>query len=163
VPFDASLVGRTYPPSRPYEVGREKIREFADAIGDPNPAYRDPAAAQALGYPDVLAPPTFPILFSMDAANVAMFDPEVGLDYTRVVHGTQQFTYARPLRPGDRLVTTVEIVGARTAAGSDILTVACASATVDGEPVVTALCTLVARAASAEAAEKDESIAQGAS
>ncbi len=148
--FDASLVGRTYPPSRAYEVGREKIREFADAIGDPNLAYRDPEVAKALGHPDVVAPPTFPIVFSLDAANVAMFDPEVGLDYTRVVHGTQQFTYSRPLRPGDRLVTTVEIVSARTAAGSDILTVACASATEEGEHVVTSLCTLVARAKTAD-------------
>ena len=59
--LDQSFVGRTYPPTPAYEVGREKIREFADAIGDPNPVYRDPAVAQDLGHRDVLAPPTFPI------------------------------------------------------------------------------------------------------
>ena len=57
-------MGRVYPATEPYEVGREKIREFADAIGDDNPAYRDKAAAKALGYPDVIAPPTFPIVNS---------------------------------------------------------------------------------------------------
>ena len=56
--LDPSFVGRSYPPTRPYEVGREKIREFAAAIGDANPAYTDPAAARALGHPDVIAPPT---------------------------------------------------------------------------------------------------------
>ena len=61
MPVDDSLIGRTYPPSRVYEVSREKIREFADAIGDASPLYRDPEAAKAHGYPDVIAPPTFPI------------------------------------------------------------------------------------------------------
>lgn len=144
--LDAALVGRTYPPSRVYEVGREKIREFADALGDPNTAYRDPAAATALGHPDVVAPPTFPIVFSLDAALAAVRDdPDVPLDLARVVHGSQSFTYSRPLRPGDRLVTTVEIVGARTMAGNDMLTVSCASATEAGEHVVTSVAMLVAR------------------
>jgi acyl dehydratase len=147
--LDAALVGRTYPPSRPYEVGREKIREFADAIGDPHPAYRDPEAAKALGHPDVIAPPTFPIVFSLAAAGVAIADPDVGIDYSRVVHGEQRFAYSRPLRPGDRLVSTVQITGARTAAGNDILTVECSASTEEGEHVVTATSTLVARAAEA--------------
>ena len=56
MPLDQSFVGRVYPPTAPYQVGREKIREFAHAIGDPNPAYRDPAAARALGYADVDRP-----------------------------------------------------------------------------------------------------------
>ena len=62
MPLDPSFVGRTYPPTEPYQVGREKIREFAAAIGDANPAYPDPEAARALGHPDVVAPPTFPIV-----------------------------------------------------------------------------------------------------
>ncbi|MGQ0629463.1 MAG: FAS1-like dehydratase domain-containing protein [Sporichthyaceae bacterium] len=146
--LDPGLVGRSYPPSRPYEVGREKIREFASAIGDANPAYTDPDAARALGHPDVLAPPTFPIVFSLTAAiDAVLADPDVPLDMARVVHGTQQFTYSRPLHPGDRLVTTVQITGARTMAGSDMLTVACSSATTEGEHVVTSTSMLVGRAA----------------
>jgi len=68
VALDQSFVGRKYPPTPPYEVGREKIREFADAVGDHNPAYRDPEAARALGHPDVIAPPTFGIVLSARAA-----------------------------------------------------------------------------------------------
>ena len=62
--LDQSFVGRTYPPTEPYQVGREKIREFADAIGATDAAYHDPAAAAALGYPDVVAPPTFPVVLT---------------------------------------------------------------------------------------------------
>jgi len=143
MPVDPSLVGRTYPPSRAYEVGREKIREFADALGDSHPAYRDPEAAQALGHPDVVAPPTFPILFALDAAMAVLRD--LGIDLARVVHGDQTFRYSRPLRPGDRLVTTVEVVGVKQLAGNDVLTVDCVSATEEGEHVVTSVCTLVHR------------------
>ena len=144
MPLD-EIVGRTYGPSQPYEVGREKIREFADAIGDPNPAYRDPEAAKALGHPDVIAPPTFPIIFALPACSVAFADPEIGIDYSRVVHGEQQFSYTRPLRPGDRCVCHVRITGARTMAGNDILTVAADVQTEDGEPILTAQSTIVAR------------------
>lgn len=143
MPVDPSLVGRTYPPSRPYEVGREKLREFADAIGDDSAVYRDPEAAKALGYPDVLAPPTFPIVFALDAAMAVIRD--LGIDLARVVHGDQSFRYARPLRPGDRLVTTVEVTAVKHLAGNDVLTVECASATEEGEHVVTSVCTLVCR------------------
>jgi acyl dehydratase len=146
VALDASLIGRTYPPSQPYEVGREKIREFADAIGDPNPAYRDPEAAKALGHPDIIAPPTFPIIFALPACGVAFHDPDVGMDYSRVVHGEQQFGYTRPLRPGDRCVCRVTITAARTMAGNDILTVAAVVTSEEGEQLLTALSTIVARA-----------------
>ena len=145
MPVDSSLVGRTYPPSRPYEVGREKIREFADALGDPHPVYRDPEAAKALGHPDVIAPPTFPIVFALDAALAVLRD--LGIDLARVVHGDQTFRYSRPLRPGDRLVTTVEVTAVKQLAGNDVLTVDCRSATQEGEHVVTSVCTLVHRGA----------------
>ncbi len=148
MPLDQSLIGRSYPPSRPYEVGREKIREFAAAIGDDNPAYSDPEAAAALGYPDVIAPPTFPIVFTMQATRPALFDPEIGIDYSMVVHGEQRFVYTRPLHPGDRLVSTVTIEGARTSAGSDILSLRVDAADEGGAHVVTAYTTLVARAKS---------------
>src|ERR1700710_417244 len=108
--LDPSVVGRSYPPSAVYEVGRAKIAEFAAALGDPDPAYRDPEAARALGHPDVIAPPTFAIVVSLAAANVVLGDPDVHLDYSRVVHGEQRFTHHRPIRAGDRL-------GAPTPAG----------------------------------------------
>ena len=143
--LDQSFVGRKYPPTPPYEVGREKIREFADAIGDQSPVYRDPEAARALGYPDVIAPPTFPIVLSMRAGTQVVSDPELGLDYSRVVHGEQRFVYTRPVRAGDRLTVTVSVESIRSAAGNDLLTTRGEVATVDGEPVLTAYSTLVAR------------------
>ena len=145
MPLDQSFVGRTYPPTPPYEVGRERIREFADAIGDANPAYRDPEAARALGHPDVIAPPTFGIVLSMTAGRQVVADPELGLDYSRVVHGEQRFVINRPIRAGDRLTVTVSVEDIRAAAGNDLITTRGDVRTVDGEPVLTAYSTLVAR------------------
>jgi acyl dehydratase len=145
VPLDQSFVGRTYPPTPPYEVGREKIREFAEAIGDANPAYRDPEAARALGHPDVIAPPTFGIVLSMTAGRQVIADPDLGLDYSRVVHGEQRFVITRPIRAGDRLTVTVTVENIRSAAGNDMISTRGDVSTVDGEPVLTAYSTLVAR------------------
>jgi acyl dehydratase len=143
--LDQSFVGRTYPPTRPHEVGREKIREFAEAIGDTNPAYYDHEAAKDLGYPDVIAPPTFPVVVAMRANDQVIFDPALGLDYSRVVHGEQRFVYSRPVRAGDRLVTVVTVEDIRTTAGNHIITTRGDISTEDGEHVVTAYSTLVAR------------------
>ncbi|MDQ1732424.1 MAG: hypothetical protein QOK10_2583 [Pseudonocardiales bacterium] len=145
MPLDQSFVGRIYPPSEPYEVGREKIREFADAIGDPNPAFHSREAAQTLGYADVIAPPTFPIAITMKAARAIVADPALGLDYTKVVHGEQSFSYTRPVRAGDVLQVTASVESIRSAAGNDLLTTRAEVTTVDGEHVVTAFSTLVAR------------------
>jgi acyl dehydratase len=149
---DQSFIGRTYPPTPPYEVGREKIREFADAIGDPNPAYRDVDAARALGHPDVVAPPTFPIVLSSRASAQVIFDPELGLDYSRVVHGEQKFVSSRPVYAGDRLTVVVTVENIRTAAGNDIVTTRGDVSTVDGEHVLSAYGTLVARGTAGGAA-----------
>ena len=145
--LDAGLVGRSYPPSAVYEVGREKIAEFAAALSDPDPVYRDAEAAQAAGHPDVIAPPTFAIVVSMGAGNVVIEDPDVDIDYSRVVHGEQSFTHHRPIRAGDRLVATASIAAVRSVAGNDMLTTRVHLATEDGEPVCTATSLLVARGA----------------
>jgi acyl dehydratase len=142
---DQSYKGRVYPPTPPYEVGREKIREFADAINDPNPAYRDAAVAQQLGHPDVIAPPTFAIVMSLKAGHQVIVDPDFGIDYSRVVHGEQRFVHHRPVHAGDVLQVIVTVDDVRTAAGNDIVTTRGEVQTVDGEPVVTAISTIVAR------------------
>ena len=145
--LDPGLVGRSYPPSAVYEVGREKIAEFATALGDPDPLYRDPAAARAAGHPDVIAPPTFAIVLSLGAGDVVLADPEVSIDYSRVVHGEQRFTHHRPIRAGDRLVATATVDAVRTVAGNDMLTTRVDLVTEDGEPVCTTRSMLVARGA----------------
>ena len=143
--LDTSFIGRTYPPTPPYEVGREKIREFALAIGDDNPVYHDQEAAKALGYPDVIAPPTFPVLLSHLASRQLLADPALGVRYDRVVHGEQRFAYTRPVRPGDRLVAVLTVDNIRQGGGHDILSVRSEVSTVDGEPVVTVYSTTVVR------------------
>src|SRR3954469_491977 len=109
MPVDHSFRGRSFPPTRPYGVGREKIREFADAINDPNPVYRDRAAARALGHPDVIAPPTFPIILTLPAGGQIIRDPDFGIDYSRVVHGEQRFVHHRPVTAGDVLQVVVTV------------------------------------------------------
>jgi acyl dehydratase len=143
--LDKSFVGHTYPPTAPYQVGREKIREFADAIGATDPAHHDPDAAKALGHPDVVAPPTFPIVVAGAGLRLLIEDPALGLDFSRVVHGEQRFSYARPVRAGDRLTCAVTIEEIISRAGNDFLTIRMEIATDDGEPVVTAWNKLVVR------------------
>jgi acyl dehydratase len=145
MPLDPSFVGRTYPPTNAYEVGREKIREFAAAVGATHPAHTDPAAARTLGHPDVVAPPTFPIVMTMSAGAQIIDDPALGIDYSRVVHGDQHFTYTRPVYAGDRLtcVCTVDKIISR--GGHDFVTTRTEVATEDGEPVVTVWSKLVVR------------------
>jgi acyl dehydratase len=142
--LDPSLVGRTYT-SRPYEVGREKIRDFADAIGDPNPAYRDAEAAKQLGHADVIAPSTFAIVISSSASAQLITDPELRLALHRVLHGEQRFAYARPITAGDRLTGVLTIDGVKEAKGMDVVSTRTEISAADGELVCTALSTLFHR------------------
>jgi acyl dehydratase len=146
MPLDPSFVGRSYPATEPYQVGREKIREFAAAIGDANPAYTDVEAARALGHPDLVAPPTFAIVLSLRASHQVVKDPALGLDYSRVVHGDQRFSYTRPIFAGDELSVIVTVEKIRSVAGNDIITTRGDIATTAGEAVCSAYSTLVSRA-----------------
>ncbi|MER6509366.1 MaoC family dehydratase N-terminal domain-containing protein [Nonomuraea sp. NPDC048881] len=143
--LNRDFVGRTYPSAAPYEVSRVKIKEFAAAIGDNNPVYRDREAARAAGYPDVIAPPTFPIVFSLQAGGEALVDPELGLNLAMVVHGEQRFEYVRPVCAGDELVTTATITDIRSAGRNELLTIRSDVTTVAGEPVCTTYNTIVER------------------
>jgi acyl dehydratase len=143
--LDQELVGRSYPPSAVYEVGRGKIAEFATAIGAADPVHRDADAARAAGYPDVIAPPTFAIVLTLEAANVVLDDPQVSLDYSRVVHGEQRFDHTRPIHAGDALTVTVTLETVRSAGGHDMITSRSDVATVEGEHVAAVRSTLVVR------------------
>jgi acyl dehydratase len=143
--INRDFAGRTFPASEPYEISRVKIAEFAAAIGDPNPVYRDSAAARAAGHPDVIAPPTFAIVVSMAAAGVAMADPGLGLNYAMVVHGEQRFDYSRPLTAGDVVTAQPTITEIRDAGRNVMLTTSTEIRTTAGELVCTAVSTLVER------------------
>jgi acyl dehydratase len=145
MPLDPSFAGRSWPPTEPYLVGREKIREFARAIGADNAEYHDPEAARAIGYPDVVAPPTFPTVLTNTASRQVIADPELGMDYTRVVHGDQKFTYTRPVVAGDALVCVISVEEITQRGGHDFITTRTELSTASGELVVTAWSKLVQR------------------
>lgn len=169
--MDSTFVGRAFPHAEPYLVGVEKIREFAGAIGERSPLCRDRLAARAAGYPDLVAPPTFAMTVVAQAQEAVLFDPELGLDFSRVVHGDQSFTHHRPICAGDELFATVHIDAIRQMAGNDIITLRteltargnCRGAATardlppdaagrpadDDVPVCTAISTLVSRGAGA--------------
>ena len=144
--LNPEFAGRTYPADGSYLVGREKVREFADAVGEASPLSRDVSAAHAAGYVDLVAPPTFAIVLALGATEKVVMDPELGLDFSRVVHSEQRFTYVRPIVAGDELVVTTVIESVRSVAGNDIITTRADIATVAGEPVVTAHSQLLSRA-----------------
>ncbi len=145
MPVNQSFAGREYPPTEPYRVSREKIREFAEAIKDDNPAYRSVEAARALGHPDVVAPPTLPILLTIPAGHQLLADPEAGIDYGRVVHGEQKFVHERPVHAGDILQVVVRVDSIRSAAGNDLINTSAQVRTVEGELVVTGYSVTVVR------------------
>jgi acyl dehydratase len=142
-------VGKEYPPIR-YEVGREKLREFAVAVGETDPVYHDEQAAQAAGHPDLPAVPTFPTVLSYRAGAMVNGDPELGLDYSRVVHGEQTFIYRRPVRAGDRLLATARAAAIETKGRHELLTIATRIDTEAGEPVCQAASLLISRGTAAE-------------
>ena len=150
MPLDPAYEGKSYPPTDPYEVGREKIREFAEALGDDDALYRDVDVARTAGHPDVIAPPTFAIILSIRAQSSLVDDPELGLDYSRVVHGDQSFTQHRPICAGDELAATLHVDGIRTMGGNDMVTVRCEITDRAGDPVTTARSTLVVRGSEAD-------------
>ncbi|GGK93091.1 MaoC family dehydratase N-terminal domain-containing protein [Mangrovihabitans endophyticus] len=145
MPLDPSFVGRSWPPSDPYLVGREKIREFARAIGAEDPEYHDPEAARRAGYADVVAPPTFPVVITMSSSRQIIRDPELGLDYSRVVHGDQKFAYERPVVAGDALVCQNFVDEVMQRGGHDFITTRTEVRTESGERVLTAWAKLVQR------------------
>ncbi len=145
--LNRDYLGRTFRAAEPYEVSRVKIAEFADAIGDPNPRYRDQETARAAGYPDVVAPPTFPIVIAAAASRMVVTDPGLGLNYAMVVHGEQRFAYSRPLHAGDVVIAQSTITAIREAGPLTMLTTQTEIRSLSGDHVCTATSTLVERGA----------------
>ena len=150
MPVNRDFIGRKYPASSTYEVGREAIRRFAQAIGDDHPAYTDPEAARALGHPDVIAPPTFlTVLNFRFAAEGPVTDPELGLDYSRVVHGEQSFALHRPVRAGDVLTSVQSVLEIKDAGRNELISTVTEVTDAEGEQVATLRSTLVSRGTAA--------------
>lgn len=101
-------IGKTYPPSV-YAVGREKIREYAYAVGETNPLHLDHEAARVAGYADLVAPPMFAVVYSRGAIGPAILDPEVGINFALMVHGGQEFDWGPLVVAGDEISTTATV------------------------------------------------------
>jgi acyl dehydratase len=145
MPVTMDYAGREYPPTPPYEVGREKLREFSAAVGADHPAHRDTAAARALGYPDVIAPPTFAVVVAQLAEQQYIADPAAGVDFSRVVHADERFTHHRPIHAGDRLVTVLHVDSITSRGGMSMITTRAEISAADGSPVTTVISTLAVR------------------
>jgi acyl dehydratase len=143
--INPAFEGRTYPPATSYVVGREKLREFAAAVGACDPVHFDAAAARAAGHPDVIATPTFAVLIAQQAELQVYNDPESQIDFGRVVHGEERFVHRRPLAAGDEILATLHIDSVRDAGNLSMMTTRVELATVAGEAVCTAYSTLVVR------------------
>jgi hypothetical protein len=124
------LVGRVFPPVAPYLVGREKVREFARAV---------------FASSDAVVPPTFPVVVQEATLAQLLSEPDAGIDFSRVVHGEQRFSYSRPVVVGDELTATLAVTSVKTLGGNAMVTAESAMVDANGEHVVTAISTLVVR------------------
>lgn len=140
-----ALAGTTYPPTAPYLVGREKVREFAAAVGSHDDLSLDLTAARAAGYDDVVAPPTFAVVVQERTLAQLLGDKEAGIDFSRVVHGDQRFAYSRPIVAGDELVAELTVASVKSLGGHSMVTADSVIRDQRGEHVVTATSTLVVR------------------
>jgi acyl dehydratase len=144
VPLNPDFIGRRAASSEPLEVTRGDIRRFAEAIGDPSPAYVDPGAAHALGHADVVAPPTFLITLGGGGGSTLLDEPGLGLSFEMLVHGEQEFRLHRPVRAGDRLDYETRIDDIRAVGRNELMTLV-TEVTCGGEPVATTRNTIVSR------------------
>ena len=139
------LQGRVFPPTEPYLVGREKIREFARAVYSVSPLTTDVAAARAAGYGDLVAPPTFPVVVQEATLQQLLAEPDAGIDFSHVVHGEQRFSYTRPIVAGDELTATLTVSSVKSLGGNSMVTAESSIVDATGAHVVTAISTLVVR------------------
>lgn len=143
MPVNPEIVGREFPPTPPYLVGREKVREFARAVFATDPQHTDPQAAQALGYADVVAPPTFAMVVQDLTLQQLLAEPDSGIVLQNVLHAEQRFRYTRPIVAGDELTARLSVTGIRTLGGNAMVTSDAEITDAAGEHVVTATSVLL--------------------
>jgi acyl dehydratase len=142
--INEDLKGKTYPPFE-YEVGREKIREYARAVGEENPVYFDPDAARAAGFRNVVAPPMFCVVYSAGAMGPAVLDPELAINLMMMVHGQQDFEWGEPVVAGDVITTEVEVKDMYEKDGKEFYIWESRSKNQDGSTTVTGTWTNIVR------------------
>ncbi|PRY15908.1 FAS1-like dehydratase domain-containing protein [Kineococcus rhizosphaerae] len=146
VSVDESFAGRVYPPNGTTTVTADAVRAFARAVRAAHPSHHDTAAANELGFADVVAPPTFAVTLAQAAEAQFISDPAAGIDFSRVVHGEEQFTHHRPIVAGDELAAEVHVDRVRVVRGNAMVTTRTELTLADGTPVTTVTSMLVVRA-----------------
>jgi acyl dehydratase len=136
--------GKTYPAFE-YEVGREKIREYANAVGETNPVYFDRQAAREADFRDVVAPPMFAVVYSAGSVGPPIFDPEIGIDFMRMVHGGQEFEWSEPVYAGDVITTETTFKDFSDKDGRKFYVFASVSRNQEGQEVVRGTWTNIVR------------------
>jgi acyl dehydratase len=144
VPLNHALKGKEYQEVE-FTVERDRVVQFAEAIGDDDPRSLDAEAAKAEGFADQLAPPTFPTVLQIMTSGQAVLDPELGLDYARVVHGEQEYEWRRPIAVGDVLKATPRIADIYARGPNEFLVTEAAITDQKGEVVCVARSTLLSR------------------
>jgi acyl dehydratase len=141
---NTEAIGKTYEPST-YAVGREKIREYAAAVGETNPLHFDVEAARAAGYADVVAPPMFAVVYGARAVGPALFDPEVGINFAMMVHAGQEFVWGPLVVAGDEITTTASVRDISERGGMNFFVFESVSENQRGETVCTGIWTQLVR------------------
>jgi acyl dehydratase len=144
---NTDAIGKTYAPTT-YAVGREKIREYASAVGETNPLHFDVDIAREAGYADLVAPPMFAVVYGGRAVGPALFDPEVGIDFAMMVHAGQEFVWGPVVVAGDEVTTTASVKDLSDRGGMKFYVFETVSENHRGETVCTGTWTQLVRVAS---------------
>jgi acyl dehydratase len=146
------LIGREFPPTPPYLVGREKVREFARAVFADAPLHTDVEAARALGHADVVAPPTFAMVIQDLTLQQLLAESDSGIVLARTIHAEQRCRYSKPIVAGDELTGQLKVTGIRMMAGNAMITSEAEITDAAGDHVVTATSVLLVGSDDEEAA-----------
>jgi acyl dehydratase len=147
VPVNTEAIGKTYPAFE-YEVGKEKIGEYARAVGEENQVYFDRGAAQKAGFRDVASPPMFAVVYCSPSVAPALFDPDVGLNFAMMVHGGQEFVWGEPVCAGDVISTVTSVKDISEKGGMGFYVFESVSTNQDGQEVVRGTWTNIVRGVS---------------
>jgi acyl dehydratase len=141
---NTDAIGKSYPPTH-YAVGREKIKEYASAVGERDPIHLDHEAARAAGFADVVAPPMFAVVYSQPSMLPGLFDPDLGIDFAHLVHGSQEFRWGPLVIAGDEITTTLTITEISERGGMGFYVFETDSRNQDGETVCVGIWTNIVR------------------
>lgn len=147
MPLETGAIGKSYPPFE-YEVGKEKIGEYARAVGESNPIYFDRAAATEAGFRDVPAPPMFAVVYSWGSVAMAAVDPELEMNLAMLVHGGQEFAWGEPVCSGDVISTVTSVRDISEKGGMGFYVFESVSANQDGTEVARGTWTNIIRGVS---------------